>query len=38
MKTPLGNFKAKAGKESYLYPACGGHGHHDETNYNRKVW
>jgi len=25
MKTVLGDFNAKAGKESYLYRACGGY-------------
>jgi len=36
MKTLLGDFNAKVGKESYLYPACGGRSLHDETNDNRK--
>jgi hypothetical protein len=36
MKTVLGDFNAEVGKESYLYPACGGHSLHNETNDNRK--
>ena len=36
MKTVLGDFKAKSGKESYLYPACGGHSLHDNTDDNGK--
>jgi hypothetical protein len=36
MKTVLGDFNDKVGKESYLYPACGGHGLHNETNCNGK--
>jgi hypothetical protein len=32
MKRTLGDFNAKLGKESYLYPACGGHSLHNETN------
>jgi hypothetical protein len=32
MKTILGDFEAKAGKESYSYPACGGHSLHNGTN------
>jgi hypothetical protein len=28
----LKNFNAKVGKESCLYPACGGHNLHNETN------
>jgi len=32
MKTILGDFKAKAGKGSYLYLACGGHSLHKGTN------
>jgi len=34
MKTILKNFKAKVGKGSYLYPACGGHSLHNGTNDN----
>jgi hypothetical protein len=30
----LGDFNAKVGKESYLYPACGRHSLHNETNDN----
>jgi len=36
MKTLLGNFSAKVGKESYLYPACGGYSLHNKTNDNGK--
>ena len=36
MKTILWDFNAKVGKESYLYPACGGHSLHNKTNDNRK--
>jgi hypothetical protein len=36
MKTVLGDFIAKVGKESYLHPACGGHSIHNETNHNGK--
>jgi exonuclease III len=36
MKVTLGDFNAKVGKESYLYPACGRHNLHKETNDNRK--
>ena len=36
VKTILGDFNAKVGKESYLYPGCGGHSLHNETNDNRK--
>jgi len=36
MKTLLGDFNAKVAKESYFYPACGGHSLHNETNDNRK--
>jgi len=36
MMRVLGDFNAKVGKESYLYPACGGHSLHNETNDNRK--
>jgi endonuclease/exonuclease/phosphatase family metal-dependent hydrolase len=32
----LGDFNAKVGKESYLYPACGRHNLHNETNDNGK--
>jgi len=28
MKTMLGNFEAKVGKEFYYYPACGGYSIH----------
>ena len=34
MKTTLGEFNAGVGKESYLYPACGGHNLHSKTNDN----
>jgi hypothetical protein len=34
MKTVLGDYKDKAGKESYFYPACGGHSLHNKTNHN----
>ena len=34
MKTILGDFKPKAGKESYLYLACGGQSLHKGTNDN----
>jgi hypothetical protein len=34
MKTVIGDCKAKAGKESHLYPACGEHSLHNETNDN----
>jgi len=37
MKTLLGDFSAKDGKESYLYPACGGHSVHNKTNNNGKL-
>jgi hypothetical protein len=36
MKTVLGDFNTEVGKESYLYPACGGHSLHNEINDNRK--
>jgi len=36
MKTSLGDFNAKVGKESYLYPACGGHSICNKTNDNGK--
>jgi Holliday junction resolvase len=36
IKTLLGDFSAKVGKESYLYPACGGHSIHNKTNDNGK--
>jgi len=36
MKTVLGDFNTEVGKESYLYPACGGHNLHNETNDNGK--
>jgi len=36
MNTVQGHFTAKVGKESYLYPACGGHSLHNETNDNGK--
>jgi hypothetical protein len=38
MTTLLGDFSAKVGRESYLYPACGWHSLHNETNYARKEW
>ena len=36
MKTVLGDFNAKAGKESYLYPVCREHSLHYKTNDKRK--
>jgi hypothetical protein len=36
MRTVLRDFNAKVGKTSYLYPACGGHCIHNETNHNGK--
>jgi hypothetical protein len=36
IKTVLGDFNAEAEKEASLYPACGGHRLHNETNDNRK--
>jgi len=33
MKTVLRDCNAKVGKESYLYPVCGGHSIHNETNH-----
>jgi hypothetical protein len=36
MKTVLGDFKAKGGKESYFYPAYGGHSLHGNTDGNGK--
>jgi len=39
MKTLLWDFKAKDGKESHLYPACGGHSlHNDNDSDNGKEW
>jgi hypothetical protein len=39
MKTLLWDFKAKVGKGSHLYPACGGHSlHNDNDNDNGKEW
>jgi hypothetical protein len=35
-KTAPGDFNAKVVKESSLYPACGGHILHNETNDNGK--
>jgi hypothetical protein len=32
MKRVLGDLNAKVGKESCLYPACGGHSLHNKTN------
>jgi len=32
MKRVLGDLNAKFGKESYLYPARGGHSLHNKTN------
>jgi hypothetical protein len=32
MKTILVDFKVKVGKQSYLYPAGGGHSFHNKTN------
>jgi hypothetical protein len=34
MKTVLGDYKDKVGKECYLYPACGGHSLHNKANDN----
>jgi hypothetical protein len=36
MTRVLGDLNAEVGKESYLYPACGGHSLHNETNDNGK--
>lgn len=36
MKTLLRDLSAKVGKESYLYPACGGHSLHNKTKDNSK--
>jgi len=36
MKTILRVFNTNVGKDSYLYPACGGHSLHNKTNDNRK--
>jgi len=36
METVLRDFKAKAGKASYLYPACRGYCLHNEINDNGK--
>ena len=36
MKTRLGDFNTEVGKDSYVYPACGWHNLHIETNYNGK--
>ena len=36
MKTVLWDFNAGVGKESYLYPTCGGHSLHNKTNDNGK--
>ena len=36
MKRVLGDFNTEDGKESYLYPACGGHNLNNETNDNGK--
>jgi len=36
MKTVPGDLNAKVGKESYLYPVCGGHSLHNKTNDNGK--
>jgi hypothetical protein len=36
MKRALQGFNAKVGKESYLYPVCGGQNLHHETNDNGK--
>jgi hypothetical protein len=36
VKTLLGDFSAKVGKESYPYPAFGGHSIHNKTNGNGK--
>jgi len=35
-KTVLGDFSAKAGNESCLYPACSRHSPHNEANVNGK--
>ena len=36
MKTVLLDFNGESGKNSHLYPACGGHNIHNETNDNGK--
>jgi hypothetical protein len=36
MKIIPGDFNAKVGKESHLYPACGRHSLHNETDDNGK--
>jgi len=36
MKTVPGDFNNEVGKDSYLYPACGGYNLHNETNDNGK--
>jgi hypothetical protein len=36
MKTILGDLSTEAGEDSCLYPACGGHSLHKETNHNGK--
>jgi len=39
MKTALGDCNTKVGKETYLYPAYGGHSfHNDNDNDNGKEW
>jgi hypothetical protein len=38
MKTVLGDFNAKVGRESYLYPACGWHSIRNETNDAKNEW
>jgi hypothetical protein len=32
MKTLLGDFKTKVGKETYLYPTFGGHSLHNDND------
>jgi hypothetical protein len=36
MKTVLLDFNVEVGEKSHLYPACEGHGLHNETNNNGK--
>jgi len=36
LETVLGDFNARVGKESYLYPECGGHSLHNKSNVGGK--
>jgi hypothetical protein len=36
MKSVPGDFNVQVGKESYLYPACGGHSLHNKINDSRR--